>query len=39
MNVGFEQSDADLLQGRIHVGLGEFSFSAQVFEDALELIA
>ena len=39
VDVSFEQSDADLLQGRIHVGLGEFSFSAQVFEDSLELIA
>jgi len=39
VDVGFEQSDTDLLQGRIHIGLGEFAFSAQVFEDALELVA
>ncbi len=39
MHVGFEQRHADLAQRGLHIGLAEFSFSAQVFEDALELVA
>ena len=38
VDVGFEQSDTDLPQSNIHVLCREFAFSAQVLENALELI-
>ena len=39
MDVGLKQRHADLAQRGFHVGLAEFSFSAQVLKDALELVA
>ena len=38
MDVGLEQRHADLAQGGLHVFGAEFAFTAQVFEDALELV-
>ena len=39
MHVGFEQRHADLAQRGFHIFGREFSFSAQVLEDALEFVA
>ena len=39
VDVGLEQGHADLAQRGLHIGLAEFAFSAEVFEDSLELVA
>ncbi len=39
MHVGFEQRHADLAQRGFHIFRREFSFSAQVLEYPLELVA
>ena len=36
IHVGFEQRDADFLQGFVDVLLGEPAFAAKIFEDALQ---
>ena len=33
--IGFEQSHADLAQGRVHIFGGELTFTAEIFENAL----
>ena len=38
MDVGFEQRHADLAQRGLHVFGGQFSFAAQVLEDALQFV-
>jgi len=35
VDVGLQQCDADLAQGRFHIFGRQFSFAAQVFEDPL----
>jgi hypothetical protein len=39
MDVGLEESHADLLEGGFHILRRQFAFAAQVFEDPLQLIA
>jgi hypothetical protein len=37
MHVGFEQRDANFAESGFHILRGEFSFAAQILENALKL--